>query len=38
MLPAKLPEDYAVMAVENTKRAFRRWEEGGADKEEIVLY
>lgn len=38
VLPAKLPEDYAVMAVENTKRAFRRWEEGGADKEEIVLY
>jgi hypothetical protein len=37
-LPAKLPPDYAVIAAENTKSAFRRWEEAGGDKEEIVLY
>ena len=37
MLPAELPPDYAVMAAENTKRAFRKWEAGG-EKEEIVLY
>ncbi|GAM38865.1 hypothetical protein TCE0_034f09942 [Talaromyces pinophilus] len=38
VLPAKLPPDYAVMAAENTKRAFRRWEEAGGEREEIVLY
>ena len=39
-LPAagKLPADYARIAAENTKMAFRRWEEEGGEREEIVFY
>ncbi|EEA27943.1 hypothetical protein EYB25_001093 [Talaromyces marneffei] len=37
-LPLPLPPDYAVIATENTKMGFRRWEEAGGNKEEIVLY
>lgn len=37
-LPSPLPPDYSVLAAENTKRAFRKWEEAGGGKEEIVLY
>lgn len=35
---ARLPSDYAVKAVENTKRAFRSWEESGGEREDIVFY
>ncbi|RAO64041.1 uncharacterized protein BHQ10_000053 [Talaromyces amestolkiae] len=37
-LPPELPPDYAVVAAENTKRAFKRWEDAGGKREEIVLY